>query len=317
MQENYDILSKAKDVLVMIDFKSFDLNDKKKYNDYLLNCGERGCEYNLSNLFIWGRQKAACFPNGLAFFSHFNKNSVYLFPLYRDNPKEILDAIINDAHERGIDCCLTSLSKDDCALLEQLYPGKFQFHTDENNYDYIYSIENLAELKGRKYQRKRNHLNRFKVICSGYTVEPITDQNTLEIQMMLDDWYADHQEKHPNADICMEQVAIHKALRYRTALDMEGIIIRHNEKILAMTMGSRLSSHTFDVQFEKAADEAAYVAINYEFARYLRQKYPDLLWLNREDDLGLEGLRKAKLSYHPQHMVEKAWANLRETGYED
>ncbi len=310
--ENCDILSKAKDVITMIDFQSFDLNEKSKYNDFLLNCGERGCEYNISNLFIWGRQKAAVFPNGLAFFSHFNKKSVYLFPLYRDNPKEILDAIIRDSRERGIVCCLTSLSHEDCDLLESLYPGQFQFHRDPDNFDYIYAIENLAELKGRKYQRKRNHLNRFKLEHSDYKVEPITDDNTLEIQMMLDDWYANHIEKNPNADICMEQVAIHKALRYRTALNMEGIIIRYEGKILAMTMGSPLSAHTFDVQFEKATDEAAYVAINYEFSRYLREKYPDLLWLNREDDLGLEGLRKAKLSYRPDHMVEKAWANLKE-----
>lgn len=77
-----------------------------------------------------------------------------------------------------------------------------------------------------------------------------------------------------------------------------------------MTMGSRLNETTFDVHFEKALVEVegAYPAINNGFARYLREKHPQLRWLDREDDMGLEGLRKAKLSYHPAHMVEKYWA---------
>ena len=86
-----------------------------------------------------------------------------------------------------------------------------------------------------------------------------------------------------------------------------------------MTMGSRLSEDTFDVHFEKAADtpDSAYPAINYEFARYLREKYPDVRYLNREDDLGLPGLRSAKLSYNPDHLIEKSWARLLEDDDED
>jgi hypothetical protein len=79
-----------------------------------------------------------------------------------------------------------------------------------------------------------------------------------------------------------------------------------------MTMGSPLSHTTFDIHFEKAQldVEDAYNAINLEFARYLREKYPNLRWLNREDDMGLEGLRKAKLSYNPAFLLEKYWARL-------
>ena len=85
-----------------------------------------------------------------------------------------------------------------------------------------------------------------------------------------------------------------------------------------MTIGSRLSPDTFDIHFEKALDTAdgAYVAINNGFARYLREKYPDIAYLNREDDMGIEGLRKAKLSYCPHHMIEKSWAHLTEDGYD-
>ena len=88
--------------------------------------------------------------------------------------------------------------------------------------------------------------------------------------------------------------------------------------MLALTLGSRLSRDTFDVQFEKArADaEGAYPMVNREFARYLRAKYPELRYLDREEDMGLEGLRRAKESYKPHHMVEKCWACLLEDGYE-
>ena len=99
---------------------------------------------------------------------------------------------------------------------------------------------------------------------------------------------------------------------------MEGLVLMDGDRILAMTLGSALSATTFDVHFEKALEEAdgAYPAINWEFARYLREKYPQLRWLNREDDLGIEGLRKAKLSYCPDHFIEKSWACLLEDGYD-
>lgn len=300
----------------MIQFEPINLSNKERYNSYLLSCGERGCEYNLSNLYLWGRQRTVFFPNGLAFFSHFTKRNVYLFPLYRDNPQEILDAIIADARERGILCSLTSLCKEDCELLEKLYPGQFAFHIDRDAFDYVYAIGDLADLKGRKFQKKRNHLNKFKQTHPDYTVEPITEENTQEALDMLDTWYARYAEANPMEDITMEKVAMLKAMRCREALGMEGIVLRHDGKILALTMGCPIAEHTFDVQFEKAVDETAYAAINWLFANYLRDKYPDLLWLNREDDLGLEGLRKAKLSYNPDHMVEKWWARLLETGYD-
>jgi hypothetical protein len=87
---------------------------------------------------------------------------------------------------------------------------------------------------------------------------------------------------------------------------------------VAFTMGARRSEDTFDIHFEKALDiaDGAYPAINNHFANYLQAKYPALLYLNREDDMGLEGLRKAKLSYCPDHMLEKNWAHLLEDGYD-
>ena len=301
----------------MLDFQPFALSQKAEYERFLLNCGERGCEYNFSNLYLWGRQRVAFHNGNWAFFSQFNRKSVYPFPLGTDL-KPTLDAIIHDAKMRDIPCRLTSLSQEDCATLERLYPGQFRYHIDRDGFDYIYSIQELSELKGRKFQRKRNHLNRFRQNHPDYRVEPITDENTPQVLQLLETWYTQRLSVDPHADFHMERSAIFKALHNRSALGMEGLVLMDRDAMLAMTLGSPLSSSTFDVQFEKALEDVdgAYPAINWEFARYLSQKYPHLQWLNREDDLGLEGLRKAKMSYCPDHFVEKSWACLLEDGYD-
>lgn len=298
----------------MIEFKKLDPANKAAYDEYLLNCGQRGCEYNFSNLYLWGRQKVAFLGDNLVFFSQFNQRSVYLFPVCRGDAKEVFDAIIHDAHTRGIPCRLTSLTHEDCDLLESLYPDQFRFHHERSSFDYIYNIEDLATLKGKKFQKKRNHFNKFKQLHPNYRLEPITDANTPMVVDLLDRWYRTKLEADPTADYQMEQAAIYKAMRCREALGMEGLVLMDGEELLAMTMGSPISGNTFDVQFEKAVDESAYVAICSGFAAHLMQTHPDIQFLNREDDLGIEGLRKSKLAYNPVMLLEKHWACLKEDG---
>ena len=111
----------------MIQFEKLNPANKAAYDDFLLNCGMRGCEYNFANLYLWGRQRAAFLGNSLVFFSQFNQRSVYLFPVCRGDLKQTIDAIIHDAHTRDIPCRLTSLTHEDCDLLEALYPDQFRF----------------------------------------------------------------------------------------------------------------------------------------------------------------------------------------------
>ena len=300
----------------MIQFQKLNPQEKAAYDEYLLNCGQRGCEYNFANLYLWGRQKAAFLEDSLVFFSQFNQRSVYLFPLCRGDLKNTIDAIIHDSQVRGIPCRLTSLTHEDCAALEALYPNKFRFHHDRNSFDYIYNIEDLATLKGKKFQKKRNHLNKFKQLHPDYRLEPLTDENTPQVEDLLRRWYAHKLELDPSGDYYMEQVAISRALRHRQELDMEGLVLMDGDELLAMTLGTWLAANTFDVQFEKAIDESAYVAMCSGFAGHLMEKYPDLQFLNREDDLGIEGLRKSKLAYNPVTLIEKHWACLTEDGCE-
>jgi hypothetical protein len=232
--------------------------------------------------------------------------------------KAMLERIMQDAKKRGIPCRLTGLTGEECVRLETLFPGKFRIHCDRDSYDYIYAIDDLADLKGRKFQKKRNHINRFRDAHPDAIARPL-DENTLPAaKEMIAQWYADRLREDPQGDYHMEQAAIRKALHNLTALSMEGLVLFDGGEVIAVTMGSQMNADTFDVHFEKArADiDGAYAAINQEFARYIRDKHPQIRWLNREDDLGLEGLRKAKLSYCPDRLVEKCWACLLEDEYD-
>ena len=302
----------------MIDFKPIRPEDKAQYQALLLASGERGCEFSFANLYLWGRQKLAFLHGHALLFSQFNRRTVYPFPVGSGDKKPAIDAIIDDAAQRGIPCRITGLTGEHIALMQAMYPDRFRYHCDRDSFDYVYAIDDLADLAGRKYQKKRNHFNRFRAAFPYYCVEPLSGQNLPRVQAMVDAWYENRLLDTPDSDFHMERSALNKALAHFEALGMEALVLLDGEDVLAFTMGSPLSADTMDVHFEKARPDAegAYAVINCEFARYIRQKHPHIRFLNREEDMGLEGLRKAKESYLPHHMTEKCWACLLEDGYD-
>lgn len=298
----------------MIPFRKFDLSEKGQIDAYLISSPKQACEYSFANLFLWGRKKVAEQDGFLLLQSQFDRKCVYLFPVGEGNLKAALDTIIHDAAMRGIPCCLAALTEQECQLVEQLYPGKFRLCCDRDSYDYVYAIDDLADLRGRKYQKKRNHLNRFEQEHPDARILPLDESNRVAAYMLAEQWYQNRRAADPNHDFYLEHQALNRAFAFYQQLGMEGVVLMEHGQILAFAMGSRLNRDTFDIHFEKALDvmDGTYAAINRGFACYLREKHPEVKWLNREDDLGLEGLRKAKLSYYPDHMVEKCWAELRE-----
>lgn len=302
----------------MIDFKPVVIEDKPIYEKYLFDGSERGCEYTFANIYLWGRQQATVLYDHMVRFSQFNRRSVYPYPVGQGDKKPVLDAIIADAKERGIPCRLTGLYASEKQVLEELYPGMFRFHCDRDSYDYVYDINNLADLPGSKYHKKRNHFNRFRDTYPNYTVTPITSDNLSLAIQMAENWYETKLAENPDGDFHMERVALNRALKHFEELEMEGLLLLNEGKVLAFTLGSRMSQDTFDVHFEKAPGDVngAYAAVNCEFARYIRDKYPEIQFLNREEDMGIEGLRIAKQRYYPHHMVEKCWACLLEDDYD-
>jgi len=298
----------------MIDFHRTTLEDKARYEEILFGCPERGCEYSFANKYLWGRQEIAFLHGCAAFFSHFNGKSVYPYPIGPGDKKAVIGEILADARQRGIPCRITGMTAGDKAELEGWFPDVFAFRISRDDYDYVYAIDALADLRGKKLQKKRNHFNRFVAAHPDYRCVPLNCETFPRALHMVNDWFVHRKQIHPEGDYLLENLALAKAFRQFEPLGMEGIALLDGDTVLAVTMGTRMSQETYDIHFEKAREDVdgAYNAINCEFARYLRLKYPEIRFLNREDDMGLEGLRKAKLSYHPDHMVEKHWACLRE-----
>ncbi len=303
----------------MINFQRLTLAQKEDYDRILLASPHRGCEYSFANQFLWGQQQVAFLHGCLAFFAHFHGRSVYPYPIGPGDRQAVIEALLADSRKRGIPCRIISMTDADLEELEAWFPGKFQLRTDRDSFDYVYAVDDLADLRGRKFQKKRNHFNRFQAEHPDYQVQELNACNMPLALTMVDEWYRHRMQTDPYGKYLLENLAMARAFRNYQGLDMEGILLLDGDRVLAVTMGSRLSPDTFDIHFEKAREDVdgAYNAINCEFARYLRRKHPEVSYLNREDDLGIEGLRRAKLSYYPHHMVEKHWAYLSEDLYGD
>ena len=303
----------------MINFQPVSLEHKTLYNKYLFEDNNRSCEFSFANIYLWGQQNLAFLHDHVLLLSHFGEYTVYPYPIGSGDKKTVLDAIIADAKEREIPCCLSGLRKEDIDTVELLYPGRFRTHCNRDSFDYVYSIEDLADLKGRKYHRKRNHISRFQSVFPKYTTEPLTTKNIALAKQLAEEWYHTKLSDKPDNDFSMEQAALNMALLHYEELDMEGLLLRNQEEILAFTLGSYLSSDTFDIHFEKAKPgfENAYPVMNNEFAKHIHRKYSEIKFLDREEDMGIEGLRKAKESYYPHHMKEKCRALLMEESHEN
>ena len=303
----------------MIDFQRVTLSQREHYQAMVLECAPQGCEYSFANKYLWGRQQVAFLHGCIASFSHFNGRTVYPYPLGNGERRAVLEEILKDAKERGIPCRITGMTESDRAELESWFPGRFVIHSDRDAFDYVYAVDDLADLRGRKFQKKRNHFNRFRTEHPDYEVRELNACNLHQAMHMVNDWYQNRMRQDPQGDYWLENIALMRAFQNYRALEMDGIMLVEHNRVLAVTMGSRLSENTMDIHFEKAREDVdgAYNAVNCEFARYLRLKYPEIQYLNREDDMGLEGLRKAKLSYNPHHLVEKYWARQMEDIYGD
>ncbi len=288
----------------MIPFRRPKLTDRKMLDAMFFNTEYRGCEYSFVNIYIWGQQQFALVEGELVLFSHWDGRSMYVYPGSK-NRKSIIEALEADAAERGIPMRLYGLDRAAVEEMEALFPEKYGFAANRDGFDYLYEIDRLTELRGKKLQQKRNHINRFIDQYPQWYVKPITEENLTACMEMAADWYRVHED--PEHDYQLEKVALCRAFHAYDALGMEGLALYADGRIVAIPMGNRLPRDTIDVNFEKAYADVpgAYPLINREFARLIHSRYPEIRYLNREEDMGLPGLRKSKLSYHPDVLLEK------------
>lgn len=296
-----------------MEFKRLTIEDRKAYAEFADSYAPRNTYYSFATRYMWGDTYVAHYPDGMGFYTVYEGRGSYMYPVGRCDIKKIIEDYMVDSKTRNIPFSMDGLSRDDCNVVEEAFPGRFNFTTNRDYSDYIYNIDDLADLKGRKYHKKKNHVNKFKSEHPNYKIVPIDKENIEIARALSDEWFRTREIRCENKecveksdDYCSEKIAITKAYENYDELGMEGAILFAEEKALAMTMASRLSSDTFDIHFEKSIDEGvAYSVINYEFARMIRENHPEVKYLNREEDLGLEGLRQAKTSYHPHHLEDK------------
>lgn len=302
-----------------IHFRPITWRDRALYEQYFPDGTARGCEFSFANLYLWGRQNLAECHGHIVLFSHFDRRSVYPYPVGTGDKQEVLDAIIADSRARGISCRLIGLTAEAKETVERLYPNQFSFHSDEGSFDYVYRIDDLCDLPGKKYHNKRTHVNRFWEACPDAVAEPLDEHNCEAARRMVAAWYEEKVRENPKGDYHLEEEALAKAFRHREDLGLLGLVLRRGDEVLAVTMGNRFGADIVDVNFEKARTDipGVYAAINQAFARYLREQDPEIRYLDREEDMGIEGLRRAKRSYYPAYRIEKCWACLKETCYDD
>lgn len=297
----------------MIDFHPPQPEDKPWVDALLAQADYRGCDYNFTSMFVW--QKAFCQTiaqlDGFL-VSHLcgKKGASYLYPAGSGDMVKAITQLEADALQRQEPFRLVCLTPRHVEELEQLMPGHFSFEADRDGFDYLYATDRLADLPGKKLHAKRNHINRFVDQNPDWVYEEINQDNLSACMEMDQAWNRMNMvdaDETTEAEIRAEVVAIRSAMANFQALQLEGGLLRVEGEVVAFTIGDRLSSDTYNIHFEKAYAEmqGAYAMINRAFARWIREKHPEISYLNREDDMGIEGLRRAKASYYPDLMVEK------------
>ncbi len=294
----------------MLNFKLIeksDINELKKYYDY---SEAFGCDLNLLNAYLWRNEyniKFAVYNETLikAYFKDDDTVWGYCMPAGR-NVGDALNRIISDAFERGTKPYIVMLTTAQRALLESTFPSMFNYVRSPENQDYIYLCKELVMLSGKKFHGKRNHISRFYKTYYDTRFETIDASNQDDALEVAVEWC---KENNYNPNLYDELDVIKEALEMREEYNMHGAVLYVEDKPVAMTLGSEISDRVFDINFEKAlrAYGGVYAVINNEFAKTLT-KYE---YINREEDMGIEGLRKAKLSYNPVIILDRFNAVLK------
>lgn len=296
----------------MISFKEINPSCKEIIQRYTLQSPRRNCDLSFSNLCSWRFMYQTTYAEleGFLLLKFWADGQlVYMMPIGDGDLRAALHALIEDAHREGSPFCLLGICSEMCSEVESFMPGQFRFTADRDYADYLYLRSDLATLAGKKFQAKRNHINKFKRTYTNYDYSPITPDRIQECIDLEMEWCmanrCDEQEGTGN-----ERQALLYALTHFDELGLTGGILRVEGQIAAFTFGMPINNDTFGVHVEKADTriDGAYAMINYEFANHIPPQY---IYLNREEDLGIEGLRKAKLSYQPVRVLEKYIACLK------
>lgn len=294
----------------MIDLHDVSLEDKPWIDKILENVPFFTCEYPFGNIFSYSAKmniQVAEYKGSLITKCIQNNMNMYCCPIGGDI-KDGVNFILDDAKKDGKDFNIFGISPNSAEIISREFENELDVYLDRDTFDYIYLSDDLINLKGKKYQPKRNHISYF-MKNNNWSYERLTIENIPQCLEMSKAWLKLSHEEY-RTDLEAELKIIEKVFKNYDALSYVGGVLKVDKRIVAYTMGERMTDEMFCVHFEKAfADiRGAYPMINQQFVKNELSKYK---YINREDDTGAENLRKAKLSYHPAILANKYGAKLK------
>lgn len=293
-------------------FKDIDMESRELLNPYFDLVDYEACEYCFNTLYMWQHLYKTGYYIGDGFaviVAEYEGNTFSILPLAKkeDMPR-VIKFVIDYFEKEQKKIYFRGITKEVVDYLKENYPDKFDYTEERDLFDYVYDGDSMRELKGRKNVKKRNHINYFLKEYEGRFEYRLLDENDFDACLKLVEEWTSNKEENGQVDEEMEEelIGIKKLFNsfpvIKDKLKIAGIFI--DGKLEAFTMGEYLNHNMALIHIEKAntSIRGLYPYINQQF---LVNEFSDVEFVNREEDLGIEGLRKAKLSYHPVKFVEK------------
>ena len=288
-----------------IEFRKPVMEDKALVTGYIKQKKTRSCEDTFGNLLLWARfyNIRIAEVEGMLVSAIMGETLSFHYPYGVGDAKKCIESLMEYSEEQGQEFRMHCVTPEEFEELESLFPGEFEIEYDRDIADYVYEAEKLRNLSGKKYHGKKNHVTKFKKTYENWEYISMTGEHAEEAFQLLLKWKelnACMENHEKNAESCVAS----NYLRLFDELDVCGGILRVNGQAAAFSIGEQVCDDTMVVHIEKALTEyeGAYTMINQQFVEHECQH---VTYVNREEDTGDEGLRKAKLSYRPVFMVEK------------
>ena len=284
-------------------FHQLTLNDREAMQAMMLHAGRRNCNYTFANLVgwqFWYYTEVCVRENAVVLRYTFDGQRAYMVCTAEELSLELTEALLDDSNGD-----LTLIGLEDSQVPQLQTSHSISVEPVRNQYDYIYRRTDLAELHGSHLNAKRNHIHRFRAEHPDFEYRPLTPELFDECRRLTEIWQEDKNVNvnvSVNVSITAERRVMETIFSNWDALGMIGGSIFVDGRMVAFTYGAAVTTDTFDVCVEKADRhvEGAFAIINQQFAEHLPEQY---IYLNREEDMGIPGLRQAKLSYHPEILL--------------
>ena len=297
-----------------MDFQDLKKEDKPLLDRYFRGRHYENSHFNFTNLFMWREPYhiKIAEEDGVLYMTCEWEGELFALQPFGPVEKfqEATEKFLAYFKEENRPFVVTGMEKDYADFLADFSGAKFHIESDRDNFDYVYLSEKLRTLSGRKLHSKKNHLNAFRKNYPQAEYLPITEDLITPCKIELNNWYKLRLADEPDDPfIGWERKAILEVLNDFDYFQLKGGAIRLDNRIIAFTFGEQLNEDTAVIHVEKADPDirGAYPAINQGF---VANAWQDMTYINREEDMGHEGLRKAKESYKPEMMIEKFNARL-------